>query len=1112
MRMSCKTIVLIPSFNGKHLLGECLNSLATQKYKNFKILLVDDASTDGTPEYLRERFPAADILTLPKNRGFVGAVNEGLHYSLHAYNPLFIAILNNDTRVDENWLGALTQRAKSDPRIAAVTSNMFFFNHPEIINSQGGTIDWNGDGYDANFGLQRQFGKKKSCQVLGACWGASLVSAAALQNVGFLDEKFNAYFEDLDWSWRANISGYRIFFEKDAIVYHKHSASYQGNQYRKLYFCKKNALRSAIKNYEKKNLSRQILYILIGYWFAIVGYFQTNKYQLPFTKKIAYISIPIFALGWNILNLPSALRERRLVQQKRKESDETIFKLAKQDPTPVREWIERQKSKFMAPVPPSGLETIMPKSSKRPAYRRKRNFIPPTLLPYFNWVKHRIVLRTFNFMKHGVVLPIFAPPFNWVKHKIVLPIFNFVKHRIVLPIFAPPLNWVKHRIFIRSFNWLKHGVVLPVALPVIAEVKHRAAILSDTDWLGYRTPSYLIGQLNKLNAYLMKNGLPERLESKNIFSKTVDREVLDYYLNVILSDLPFRLVFFQKEDFLKSEPALIIDACLGCLQLSYYETPLYFQGLPQKISSTARYLKDNPPDWEQIIKLGKEANALSQLYFYLKAIEAQSEPFFPTKIMVVLKEDGSHIQNFFIDRIDFAGLARSEPAFFLKLYSKMYMERGLIKYLTTKMHLLYNRISGKAGAENILKKKLREYQNREEPAEPANDNDEKCEDEEVKLPTETQEKETVFGVNIFGFLDSESGVGEAARSLIRAVYRARIPFSLINSTNCPHRRRENQYSKLFSRFNPYPVNIIAIYGDMFGIELKRFGKKKFENRYNIAYWAWELPLFPPEWGALLDQVDEVWTPSAFVATGVKQLRKDIKCAVIPHAIDVEKCPYSRSHFKLPGNQFLFLTMFDFYSIFERKNPLAVIRAFKEAFLPEEPVGLVIKCSNPNIDRENFRLLEAAAKDHNIHLIPNYLDRDEVASLMNVCNCYVSLHRSEGFGLPMAEAMMLRKPVVATNWSGNADFMTEENSFPINYKIIPLERDYGIYRQGNFWADPDEHEASRRMRLVYENAEIAGRKGMFAQRDIMNKLSPDAIGRLVIKNLRRVRRKLARTHA
>jgi len=251
-----ETVVLIPHYNNKHILDECLSSLREQTYRNFKTVVVDDGSTDDSVNYLKEKFPEVDVLALNKNSGFAKAVNAGIRYILKKYNPLFLAPLNNDTRVDQNWLAALLKRARSNEKIAAVTSNMLFYNHQNVINSQGGTLDWNGDGYDVNFGIGRDKGKRESGPVLSACWGAALINADALKEVGLLDEAFKAYFEDLDWSWRANILGYRILFEPAAVVYHKHSASYQGAPYQKLYLCKKNALRAALPRTMKCGICR----------------------------------------------------------------------------------------------------------------------------------------------------------------------------------------------------------------------------------------------------------------------------------------------------------------------------------------------------------------------------------------------------------------------------------------------------------------------------------------------------------------------------------------------------------------------------------------------------------------------------------------------------------------------------------------------------------------------------------------------------------------------------------------------------------------------------------------------------------------------------------------
>lgn len=781
-----ETIVLIPHYNNKHILDECLNSLKKQTYKDFKTVVVDDGSTDGSADYIRKRFPEVDVHALGENRGFARTINEGVRYALGQYRPAFIAILNNDTRVDENWLAALINRISTNRNIAAITSNMFFADHPEIINSQGGTIDWNGDGYDVNFGVQQELGKKESGEVLGACWGASLVRADALQAIGLLDESFGAYFEDLDWSWRANLLGYRVVFEKNAIVYHKHSASYRNNNYKKLYLCKRNALRAALKNYESKNLSRQVAYILLGYWFAIVGYFQADRRRLPFLKKFVYATIPLAAVGWNLFHLPDTLRKRRSVQQKRVKTDADIDTLIKSDRTPVRLWLENLRRRW----------------------------------------------------------------------------------------------------------WLLLGA-------------------EQTDQ--NRQPAFSRDEIFEL--------------------------------------------------------------------------------------ATAR-----------------------------------------------AEQSGSRLQRLL--------LSRGKSPFLLRIFSKMYLEKGRLAHFAALAHRWYNRYFLKTDR--------------------------------------IHRRHFPVGVNIFGFLDSESGVGEAGRTLVRTIDKTGLPVALINSPHAPHRRQERQFARRFGRDNPYTVNLIAIYGDMFARELAYFGEKKFRDRYNVAYWTWELERFPQEWLPLLDRVNEVWTPSNFAAAAVRQARPGLPVTVIPHAIEVPRRRFPRARFGLPDNRFLFLFMFDFYSIFERKNPLAVIRAFRNAFQKNDPVGLVIKCSNPQIDPVNFQILKEAAQDKRIHIIDSYLKREEVAGLMNACDAYVSLHRAEGFGLTMAEAMTLGKPVVATNYSSNTDFMDEENSFPVNYKMVKIRQDYGPYRKGNVWAEPDEGDAVRKMRLVYENQEVAARKGGRAAMTVNFKLSPAAV--------------------
>jgi glycosyltransferase involved in cell wall biosynthesis len=196
---------------------------------------------------------------------------------------------------------------------------------------------------------------------------------------------------------------------------------------------------------------------------------------------------------------------------------------------------------------------------------------------------------------------------------------------------------------------------------------------------------------------------------------------------------------------------------------------------------------------------------------------------------------------------------------------------------------------------------------------------------------------------------------------------------------------------------------------------------------------------------------------------------------------------------------VFLFTFDAESVVERKNPLGLIRAFRAAFKNVSDVRLVLKLARGG---EGVRrsLREASGNDDRLVLIDTVLDRSEIHSLIAACDCYVSLHRAEGFGLTIAEAMALGKPVIATSYSGNADFMTPTNSLQVGYELIELERDFGPYPRGSRWADPDLRQASEFMRSTYENREWARSIGERAARDIWEYLSPESIGRRITARL------------
>ena len=264
--------------------------------------------------------------------------------------------------------------------------------------------------------------------------------------------------------------------------------------------------------------------------------------------------------------------------------------------------------------------------------------------------------------------------------------------------------------------------------------------------------------------------------------------------------------------------------------------------------------------------------------------------------------------------------------------------------------------------------------------------------------------------------------------------------------------------------------------------------------YRIAVWYWELETAPPEWARYAALLNEVWAPTTFIHRSLSRIMPIPVVAMLPGMAPPVARKLPASHFGLAPSKFLFLFLFDMNSVMERKNPLATVAAFRQAFAGSHDVQLAIKVSRGDADPESFACLQQACDEAGCVLIDNVLSRQESYGLLNVCDAYVSLHRSEGFGLTMAEAMFFGKPVIATGYSGNLDFMSSDNSILIPYEMTPLTRDYAVYRQGSLWADPSVAAAAEAMRRVVEQPIWARALGERAQRDVAATLSLEAYGR------------------
>ncbi len=343
------------------------------------------------------------------------------------------------------------------------------------------------------------------------------------------------------------------------------------------------------------------------------------------------------------------------------------------------------------------------------------------------------------------------------------------------------------------------------------------------------------------------------------------------------------------------------------------------------------------------------------------------------------------------------------------------------------------------------------------------------------------------GVHVYGYVRAESGVGEHTRLLVESLRAAGISYA-VHPWRATESRLDHPFDDLGSRdATGYPVNIVGVNADVFPEFVRVFGRPVVEDRYTVALWAWELEEFPEWMAESAALVDEIWANSTFSAAAIA------RAVDIPvHAFSLPVRPpdntadgaAARARFGLDG-RFTFLFTFDFQSIFERKNPIAVIRAFRRAFRPSEPAVLVIKSVNGYRHREAFRALAEAIGDHpHIILHDAYLPANEQVDLMHGCDAYVSLHRAEGFGLTLAEAMALGKPVIATGYSGNRDFMTAENSYLVPFSLTRVPAGCAPYPAGACWAEPDVDAAAAAMREVFDNREQARDRGLRGQREVL----------------------------
>jgi hypothetical protein len=348
-------------------------------------------------------------------------------------------------------------------------------------------------------------------------------------------------------------------------------------------------------------------------------------------------------------------------------------------------------------------------------------------------------------------------------------------------------------------------------------------------------------------------------------------------------------------------------------------------------------------------------------------------------------------------------------------------------------------------------------------------------------------------VVVAGFFGTASGMASVARYVLQQLKTQNIP---VLASNLSVLATED-----FAAGPLWPENagndgvvLLNANPDMMSVAMTAIGWGHLRRRWIIAIWAWELDVVPSSWTDAMCAVDEVWAPSHFIANALKRAAPQKPIHVVPPPMDITDVRTSPVIDPLPqftGRPIVFF-MYDVNSVHARKNPEAVIEAFRRSTSGDPHPVLVLKISNDHVWPEAYtRIQQAAAGITNIHIIREKLSGDAMKDLLARVDIVLSLHRSEGFGFLMAEAMAAAKPVIATGWSANLDFMTSDCSILIDYTLVPIKDPQHVYDQYNaLWAEPDIDQAAKALRRLLDDPAERQRMGQAARVHITGYMSSD----------------------
>ena len=343
-------------------------------------------------------------------------------------------------------------------------------------------------------------------------------------------------------------------------------------------------------------------------------------------------------------------------------------------------------------------------------------------------------------------------------------------------------------------------------------------------------------------------------------------------------------------------------------------------------------------------------------------------------------------------------------------------------------------------------------------------------------------------VQLSGYFQMDLGLGHNVRLMAKVLQNSKIPFGYKNYTKAGPHRATRPWVEDDSVADHAPIHICGVNMDNLLPFWKDHPEMFVKNRYLVGIWFWEVPIIPKQYLKSIEAVDEIWVPTEYMRDiFMMHCDKPVYCypqPIISKKLERPICSERES--------FRFYFSFDFCSVLRRKNPDGLIRAFLGAFPVPGSAELLVKSVNGHLyPSELSGLRKMIDEAPHVHWIDGHLPQDDLQRLLENVDGYVSLHRSEGYGLTIAEAMASGKPVLATGHSGNMTFMNESNSFPVPFTLVPVGPGSQPYPAEALWAEPDEETAAELMLQIVSDRNLREKKVARATSDIHNRYSMEA---------------------